>query len=138
MVGIGIPCSRKEEAHEIIYFRNRSHGGAGIFGSGLLLYSNHWREPVDLIHIGTFHASQKRAGISRKALHVPALTFGVNGIEGQGAFAATAESRDHHYFVARNLEIYVFEIMLSGTKNFNTFFLKGRDLAHEVRKFTIR
>ena len=56
-------------------------------GSGFLFDGNGGRQSFNGIHIGLAHQRQKLSGISRKALHIATLAFGVEGIKSQGGFA---------------------------------------------------
>ena len=87
MVGKSVCRTSKEQTHEVIDFGDRTYRRSWIFGSGLLLNRDDRRKAIDLVHVGTLHPPQKGSGVSRKTLHVPALTLCINGIKGQGAFA---------------------------------------------------
>ena len=88
MVRICVCRSGKKKAHEVINFCDCAYRGSWVFGSCLLLDRNDRGETIDLVHIGTLHPAQEGTGVSREALHVPALTLCINGIKSQGAFSA--------------------------------------------------
>ncbi|MPM73968.1 hypothetical protein SDC9_120953 [bioreactor metagenome] len=80
-VGRAHPCP--EQTQVIVNFGYRAHGGARIFGGGLLVDGNGGGQSLDIIHIRLFHLPQKLPGIGRQGLHIPALPLGVDGFKGQ-------------------------------------------------------
>ena len=70
-------------------------------------------QTVDGVYIGALHLVKELAGVGGKRLHVTALPLGVNGVEGQGGFAGSAESGDDSQGVTGNFNINVFEVMLA-------------------------
>ena len=93
--------------------RHRADGRARVFGGGLLLDGDGGRQPVDLIDVGLLHHLQKLARIGGERLHIAALAFGVDGVEGERRFARAGQPREHDELVARNGEVDVLEIMLA-------------------------
>jgi hypothetical protein len=84
IVRIGFRSPGKQEAEKIVYFGDGPNGGPGVFVSGFLLDRNNGRKPCDLIYVGSFHFTDKLAGIGAKGFHIPPLSFGIDRIEGQG------------------------------------------------------
>ncbi len=74
---------RVEQAQVIVDFgggrNDRPRAGAGT----ALLNGDRRRQPFDEVHVGLAHLIQKLPGVGGQRLHVLALAFGVNGIEGQ-------------------------------------------------------
>ena len=66
-----------QQPQKIIYLRHGAHCGTRIAGGNTLLNGDGRANAADEIHIGLFHAPQKLPGVTRQALHVPALPFGV-------------------------------------------------------------
>ena len=97
-----------QKAQIVINFRHRSHRGPGIFRCGLLVDGNGRRQAVDAVHIRLIHLSQKLPGVARQALHVTALTLGIDGVEGQAALAGTGKAGKNHQFIPGNGEIHIF------------------------------
>ena len=84
-------------------------------GHSLLVDGDGGGEALDVVHVGLVHAAQELAGVGGQGLHVPSLTFGVNGVEGQGAFAGAGDAGDDHQLVPGNGDLYVLEVVLPGS-----------------------
>ncbi len=69
------------------------------------------RDAVDAIRVGLVHLLEELAGIGREGLDVPALTLGVEGVEGQRALARTADPRDGDQPVRREVDVDALEVM---------------------------
>ena len=82
-VRVGNPHSGIQQTHKVVYLRHRTHGGAGILVGGLLLDGDNRAQTVDAVHVGPFDIAHKVPGISRKGLHVTALSLGMDSVEGQ-------------------------------------------------------
>ena len=67
--------------------------------------------------------SQEITGICGKGLNVSPLPFGEDGIECQRRFTASAQSGYHRQAVPWNFNIYIFQVMYTGTVYINQFFL---------------
>ena len=103
----------------VVNLRHRTHGGPGVFAGGLLVNGNRRGKPVDVVHIGLIHLSQKHPGIAGQALHIPPLSLGINGVKGQGGLAAAGKPRHHHQLVPGNGHINILEIILPCALNKN-------------------
>ena len=82
---------------------------------GFLLDGNRRGQSFDQIHIRLVHALQKLARIGRQAFHITPLAFGIQSIKRQTGFARAGQTGDHHQLVARNIEVYVFQVVGAGT-----------------------
>ena len=69
-------------------------------GHALLVDGDGGGEALNVLDVGLFHAPQELAGVGRQGLDVAALTFGVDGIEGQGALSRTGDAGDDHQLVS--------------------------------------
>ena len=103
-----------EQAEIVVDFGDGPHGGTGIFRGGLLVDGNGGRQTFDIIHVRLFHLAQKLAGIGGQAFHVPPLSLGVDGIEGQGGFSRSRQAGKHHQLVPGDFDIHVFQIVFPG------------------------
>jgi hypothetical protein len=65
-----------------------------------------------MFDFGLLHKIEELSGISRKALDIAALSFGVEGVERQTALAGAGESGDDHKFIAGDDRIDLFEVVL--------------------------
>ena len=70
-----------EEPEVIVDFRDGPDRGPGIFARGFLLDGDRRREPLDGVHVRFLHDAEELPGIRGEGLDVPALAFGVEGIE---------------------------------------------------------
>ena len=56
-----------------------------------MFYGDGGRKPVDGVHIGAFHLVEELTRVGRERFHIPALAFGVDGVEGEGALAGAGQ-----------------------------------------------
>ena len=111
--------SRKQKPQIIIYFGNCSHGRSRIAAGRLLVNRNRWTKPFNRINIRLIHRAQKLTRIGIQALHITTLTFSVNRIKCQAGFPRATKPSNHHQLISRNLNIYIFQIVLTSTFNTN-------------------
>ena len=83
IIRIGIRHAGIQKSQKIIYFCNRTHRGTRIFVDRFLLNGDHRVKSGYLVHIGMFQMADKLAGVRGERFHIPALSFGINGIECQ-------------------------------------------------------
>ena len=82
-VRIGDSCTGVEQTKEVIHFRHGAYGRTRIAAGGLLVNGDDGTQAGYLIHVRTLHLSDEPAGVGGERVHVPALTFGEDGIECQ-------------------------------------------------------
>ena len=104
----------EEHAKEVVDFRHRAHGGAGIARGALLLQRDSGRQALDLAHGGLVHLGQELARVGREGFHVAPLAFGIDDIEGQRGLAGAGRPADDHQFIAGNVYVDVLEVVLPG------------------------
>ena len=73
----------EEHAQVVVDFRDGADGGAGVLTGGFLGDGDGGGQAGDLIDVGLFHLAQKLARVRRQRGDVAALSFGVQGVEGQ-------------------------------------------------------
>jgi hypothetical protein len=72
-----------EDAQVVGDLGGRAHGGARG-ASGVLLLQGHRRaNALDPVDVGSIEALQEHAGVGAERLHVPPVTLGKHGVEGQ-------------------------------------------------------
>ncbi len=98
----------KKKPHVIIYFGYRPYRGAWIMRGGFLINGNSRRKSFDGIHVRFVHLSQKLPGIGRERFYIPPLTFRKDRIKSQRRFAGTGKPGDHHQFIPRDIDGYIF------------------------------
>ena len=77
---------------------------------------------LELMKVGKIHLTQEHPGIGGQTLHIPPLTLGVNGIEGQGGFAAAGHAGHHHQLVPGDGDVDIFQVVGPGAF-YNDIFL---------------
>ena len=113
LITMGFTDSRKEQAQIVVDLRDRADRRAGVFACCLLLYGDGRRKALDGVHVGLVHLLQELARVSGEALHVPALAFRIDGVEGEGRLARSRQPGNHHELVPGDLEVDIFQIVLA-------------------------
>ena len=113
----------KQQPHVIVDLGDRADGRAGVFRGGLLFDGNGRGQSRDMVDIGLAHHVEELARIGRQRFHIPPLTFGIDGIEGEAGFARAGQAGDHHQLVARDADVHVFQIVLARAAHFDEFLL---------------
>ena len=121
-IRISNSCTGIEQTEIIVYLCRSPHGRAGILVCRFLFDGNYRAESCNLIHIRPLQPSQEITGVCGKGLNVSPLPFGEDGIECQGRFTASAQSGYHRQAVPWNFNIYIFQVMYTGTVYINQFF----------------
>ena len=80
---------------------------------GLLLDRDRRTEPFDVVHIGPLHDIEELTGVGGQALHEPALSFGIDRIEGEAGLARTGETGDDDELVPRDIDIDPLQVVLA-------------------------
>ena len=112
-----------QKSEEIVNFSHGSHSRTRIFIGCLLFDGNYRAQSGNQINIRTFHVSKERPGISRKCFDIAPLPFGINSIESQRRFAATAKSCNYSKFISGDFDIYILQIVNTSSVNNNLAFL---------------
>lgn len=111
----GVADTGKEQSQIVVDFGGGAHRGTRIAAADFLLDGDGGREALDIVALWLVHTSQELTGVGRKALHITALTFGIEGVEGERGFARAGESGDDHQTVSRNGHVDVLEVVDAGT-----------------------
>ena len=67
----------------IVDFSDGSDRGAGAAAGRLLFDGNRWAQAVDAVDVRALHLIEELAGVGGERLDIAALSFGVDGVEGQ-------------------------------------------------------
>ena len=110
----GVSHAGKEHTHVLVYLGAGTHGGARIAAAHLLLYGNSRGNTLDIVTLGLAHTAKELTSITGKALHIAALTLGIQCIEGKAGLARTTDTSDDNELVARYLHIYVLQVVNPG------------------------
>ena len=103
--------ARVEQSQVIVDLRYRSDRGTGIFRGRFLINGDRGRETVDEVHVGLIELSQKLSRVRRKGFHETPMAFRVKCIERKRGFTRARKSRENNQFVARNIDVDVFQVM---------------------------
>src|SRR5262245_44345135 len=106
--------AREQHAEVVVDLGHGADRRARVLRGGLLLDRDGGREALDRVHLGLLHLLEALARVGGQRFDVPALGFGVDGVEGERRFARAREPGDHDQLVARDLEVDVLEIVLAG------------------------
>ena len=114
------PCPQQSQV--VIDLRYRAHSGARVAGGGLLVNGYGRGQTLDIVHIRLLHLTQELTGIRGQALHIPTLTFGINGVKSQAGLAGAGQAGKHHQLVPGNLYINILQVVLAGTFYHNVLY----------------
>src|SRR5665811_1066129 len=104
-----------EQAEVVVDLRDRPHRGPGIARRCLLVDGDGRGQALYGVDVRLVHLPEELAGVRRQALHVAALTFGVDGIEGEARLTRSREAGYDYETVAREPEGDVLEVAVSYT-----------------------
>ena len=110
---IGHADARPQQPHVVVDLGDGADGRARVLRGGLLLDGDGGRQAVDLVDVRLLHHLQELPRVGRQRLHVAALAFGVDRVEGERGFAGARQAGEHHELVARNFDVDVLEIVLA-------------------------
>ncbi len=83
VVAVGYAGSRKEHAQVVHYIGHSAYRRAGVLADRFLFDGDGGAEPADVVDLRFLHLAQELTGVGGEALHIPALTLGVERVEGQ-------------------------------------------------------
>ena len=86
---VGPPYTGEKQFQVVVYLGRRTDRRTGIARINFLLYRNRGSDAAYRIYIGFVDTAEKLAGIGGKALDIPALPLGEQGIESQRGFTGT-------------------------------------------------
>jgi hypothetical protein len=112
-----VPYAGVQNAQVIVDLGDGADGGPWIAGGGLLIDRDRGRQALDEVDVRLLHLSEKLSGIGGQRLHVSPLALGVDGVEGERAFAGAGEAREHDELVTGKIERDVLQVVLTGTVN---------------------
>ena len=102
-----------EQAQVVVDLGDGADGGARAAAGGLLLDGDGGAEAFDGVHVGPLDLVEKLARVGREGFDIAALALGVDGVEGERAFAGAGETGDHRERVAGNAHVDVAQIVLA-------------------------
>ena len=112
-----MPGAGKQELQMVVQLGHGAHGGAAGAHRVGLVDGNGRGHALHPVHRRLVHAVQELAGVGRKSLHITPLAFGKQRVKHQAGLAGPAGAGHHREFAGANVEIYVFEVMLTRAAN---------------------
>jgi hypothetical protein len=103
-----------QEPEVVVDLGRGSDRRAARRGGVLLLDGHRGRHAVQPVHGRLGHPLQELLGVRREGLDVAPLAFGIEGVEGERAFAGSRRAGHHREGAARNLDGDAFEVVLAG------------------------
>ena len=109
--GVGLADAGVEEFQELVDLGAGAHGGARVVRIHLLFDGDGGREAGDALHVGLVEAAHELSCVGTQALHIAALSLGIQGVEGQRRLARPRQARDDHQLVLRNPQTNAFQVV---------------------------
>ena len=104
-----------EKAEVVIYFRNCTYCRSGVAVGRLLIDRDRRREALQAVHLRLLHLPQELPRIAGERLHIAPLPLCVDRIKGKTALARSRQAGHDHQLVARDVQVNILQIMLSGS-----------------------
>ena len=114
---VGSAIGGEKDAEMVVNFRGGGEGGAAAAAGVALLHGQGGGEPLHRINRRCGKPFEMEAGMGGETFKVPALAFGVDGIERQRGFAGAGGAGEDNETVFGNVEVEAGEIMLAGAAN---------------------
>ena len=109
--GVGLADAGIEQLKVFVDLGAGAHGGARVVRVHLLFDGDGGREACDALHVGLVESAHELPCIRTQALHIAALSFGIQGVERQGRLARSRQAGDDHQLVLRNLQTNAFQVV---------------------------
>src|SRR4051812_30425220 len=103
-----------EESEVVVDLGHCPNGRARVVAGRLLFDGYRGRQPFDGVDVRLLHQAQELSGVGGERLDVPALSFGVDGIEGERGFPRPRQTGYNGQAVARNRDVDVSKVVLAG------------------------
>ena len=100
-----------QKAEVVIDFGDGAHGGSGVFGCGFLVDGNGGGQTLNGVHVGLIHLTDEHPGIGGQGFHESSVTFGVDGIEGEGGFPGSGQPGDDDQLISGDIHVDVFQVV---------------------------
>ncbi len=110
----------------IVDLRHRADGRARTFDRVRLLDRDRRRNSANLVDPRFVHAIEKLPHVRTEGFDVTALAFGVDCVESERRFSASARAGDDGQLSKRKIEIDAFEIILARAANLDATVLSRR------------
>ncbi len=114
---VGATDPGEEQAQVVVDLGDGADGGAGVVGGGLLLDGDGRRQPLDVVQVRFVHHRQELPGVGGEGFHVAALSFRIDGVEGERGFAGPGQPGEYDQPIPRQVQVQVFKVVGAGAAN---------------------
>ena len=116
---MGAPEGGVKDSEVVVDLRGRGDGRTRIRLRAALLDCDGRGESLDEIDLRFFEAVEELPRVGREGLDVASLALGIERVEGERGFPRSRDAGDDDEAVPRDLEVQVFQVVLSGTLDSN-------------------
>jgi len=109
------PQARIQQAKEVRDLREGAYGGSGRAHNTALVDGDGRAEPLDFIDFRRIQVWDGVPIVETEGLEVAPLSFGKEGVEGQGGLAGPAHTRDHDETIPGKGKVNVLQVVLPGS-----------------------
>ena len=113
-VAVGMADPRPQQPQVVVDLGDGAHRRPRVPRGRLLVDRDRRRQSLDRVDVWLVHLTEELARVCRQRFDVPALPLGVDRVERQRRFSGARQARDHGQRVPRDLDGYVFEVVLPG------------------------
>lgn len=107
----------EEQPEKMIDLGDGGNGALATTAAGALLNGNRRRDAEYRVHVGTRRRLDELPGVRVERFEVPALSLGEENVECERGLARPADAGDDGEFVAWNLNVNGFEVVLARPAN---------------------
>ena len=107
--------SAPQDSQVVVNFRDRTNRRARSAAGRLLLDGDCGREAVNVFDPRLGHLAEKLPSVTRQRFDVPPLSFGIERVHRERTLAAAARPAEDAHLVARDRQVDVLQVVLSGT-----------------------
>ena len=116
---VGLAHARPQQTKVVLNLCDRGHGGAGVVRTLLLIDGDGRREALDAVAVGFLHLPDELACVGGERFHVPALTLGIQRVEGQGGFSRARNAAHDDEAAAWKANVHVLQVVRSCPTDLN-------------------
>jgi len=111
----------EEHAQVVVDLGDGPDGRSGVVRGGLLLDGDGRGKPADDVVVRLLHLAEELPGVGGERFDVPALPFGVEGVEGERALSRPRHAGEDDQLLLGYLERDALEVVLAGTLDEDVF-----------------
>ena len=116
---VGLADAGEEQTEILVDLRRGAHRRTWVSRYHLLFDGDSGWDTLDEVALGLVHPPEELTGIARQTLHIAALTFGIQRVEGQRRFAGATDSGNYGEGVTGDLDVNVLQVIDPRPLDFN-------------------